>query len=286
MPSAWIEHVKKVQKDKGITYREAMSEAKKTYKRKQPEPEQNQDGEGLRESIKKFLGTRPRNVKRLLKSHGDKVITGLEVCRTPIDSKIKIALDLISGGKISSISQKYNYDQIYHLFLIMKFQDGSRYSIEKNEIVKTKKNPKARPTSFCLSTSANTTFKKLVEAGERKDGANHWRYSAHLYSCQRFLKSMLNGIGITKFNNLLNQKADRLIVGKTRKIAQAVTDVGATASRVKEEVEEVAEKAKHVIEKVKEKVFPKKEKVEIVKQKKENDPPNIDDEVSARESKV
>lgn len=32
MPNRWTRHVKKVMEEKGITYREALREAKKTYK--------------------------------------------------------------------------------------------------------------------------------------------------------------------------------------------------------------------------------------------------------------
>ena len=34
MASGWIEHVKKVAKDKGISYKEALKVASKTYKKK------------------------------------------------------------------------------------------------------------------------------------------------------------------------------------------------------------------------------------------------------------
>jgi hypothetical protein len=55
--SVWIDHVKKVQKEKGITYKEAMVEAKKTYKKpmKQtttPQPELHQRKEIEKEKPK------------------------------------------------------------------------------------------------------------------------------------------------------------------------------------------------------------------------------------------
>lgn len=202
-----------------------------------------QDGEGLKE----FLGSRPRPIKRLLRDRFDKRITNVEVCRTPINRGLKKALNLLSGGQIKRVSNRLAYDDIYHLYLVLTLDNGERYSIEKNQVVKVQKNPPKRRHTECRSKALKDppTLIDFIRRGERKDGLNHYRYSAFKYNCQRFLKTLLNGIGVHDFDEFILQDADQLLRGKSRAVAQALTDIAGVGTRVKQEAQDTLLKLKN-----------------------------------------
>lgn len=231
----WMVHVKKVQKKHPeLAYKDVLVKAKKSYTKK------TQTGDGILRDIGRavqkkalsYLQSRPSNVSSLLKSHGEKTITNFQVCRSPINSVIKKLLNLISGGQIKRVEEKNNYDDIYHLFLIMTFNDGSKYSIEKNERVVIKKNPQQRPNSECKSAGVNITFNDLISGAEKRDGGNLYRYDASNWNCQKFLSTLSSVAGVSGLNSFIMQDANALVQGNTKKIAQATTDVAGVASRI------------------------------------------------------
>lgn len=162
-------------------------------------------GEGLYESIKsipsylrkkglEYLHSRPRSITNFIKSHGSKKIIKFYICRAPITSAYKKIINYLSKGKLEEAKTKYNYDDVYHLYLVMVFEDNERYSIEKNEIIKIEK-AKDNKNGTCIERPVNTTFNDLIDKSE-KANKSLYRYTAWEYNCQNFVQTFANAAGI------------------------------------------------------------------------------------------
>lgn len=107
---------------------------------------QGQDGEGLKELIEKGVslvkntwdalanGLRkdfPPSVRTLL-------IVGIMVQRKPIDKAFKDILNFFTAGKLTRTMKDMSYDDLYHLSLILKMEDGTMLNYEKNEVMSMK----------------------------------------------------------------------------------------------------------------------------------------------------
>lgn len=130
MPSAWITHVKKVQKDKGISYKEALKVASRSYK-KAPKKSKNQRGgnPALASDVYKprpargadgytaLEGTKKSQVYK----KGDKVIVAL---RGTADAKDVGSDALIATGTLR-LGNRYKGDKAFTQKAIKKYGKGN-----------------------------------------------------------------------------------------------------------------------------------------------------------------
>ena len=193
-------------------------------------------GEGIISDIQKKiiqkLQKRPRVVDKLLKEVGDRNIVRLDVCRNPINSIFRKALNILTRGKFEDVVKKYAYDDIYHLFMNMTLDDGTVYSIEKNQRVKLKKGGiKTTKKGECRTMKINKNLRTFIQNGE-KTGNSFYRYSAHQHNCQDFIMRLLSSNGIHGLNSFVKQNAKELLTPFASKIVQGITDVGAVGDFV------------------------------------------------------
>lgn len=185
----------------------------------------------IRRKINKKLESRPRAVNDWLKRYGIKNVTAVEVCRQPVSSIYQTVLNFLSRGTWEEAMKKYNYDDIFHLWAVLTLSDGSRWRIEKNQRVKIKRYS-PRNVQECRGPRAtNTPLTTFIERGE-SSGRYFWRYNPDTYNCQHFIRTLLNRNGIGSFNSFVSQNTRELMGPGTKKIAQAVSDIAATADVV------------------------------------------------------
>lgn len=225
---SWQKHIKQTRvKNPNKSFKECLKIASKTYTKK----ENKQKGNGLLKGLRGILASVPGSVKRMTRSHGDKKITSIDICRTPVLSKYQKALNLVTLGGVNAVKQKYSYDDIYHLFLVLTFENGDRYSIEKNQVVKIHKNP--RPGGECKSARTNgSTFANMMSQANIRHGDGFYRYSAHKNNCQAFVRAIANALGAQSFNSFISQNTDQLLPkGIVRSAVQLTTDTAGLAAR-------------------------------------------------------
>lgn len=75
----------------------------------------------------------PSVVREFFKKKGDKTITSIAECREPINKVYQFVMKLITGGKITNNLKKLKYDDLFHLYCILKLSDGSTYRVERNQ---------------------------------------------------------------------------------------------------------------------------------------------------------
>ena len=77
----------------------------------------------------------PPAVRNLIKQYGDINITAVTVCRTPVIGIIQKLMNFLSFGLLKERLKKYNYDQLYHLYMVIKLSNGITLRLEKNHVI-------------------------------------------------------------------------------------------------------------------------------------------------------
>lgn len=206
-----------------------------------------QQGDGLQsffarklidKGMNMLLNRRPRPLKNLLNEHGTSRIIDIKVCRHPIAKVISKLANIVTLGAYNRAKKQYNYDDVYHLYLIFTFENGDKYIVEKNQrvtITKMKKALSDRNKEFCLNVPLknNNTLNEIFIRAERtaKDrGEELYRYSAYKYNCQHFVKSLLDAgrLNSPSINKFVMQRVDKLLPDSLlgiRELSKKLTDI-------------------------------------------------------------
>ncbi|KAL6078348.1 hypothetical protein QOT17_001526 [Balamuthia mandrillaris] len=205
------------------------------------------EGEGLvdnynavKTTLRQMFGLRlnaPPATRRLVEPKGNTVITSMYVVRSPIQQAITTLGNILTLGDLSRMQRKLNYDNLYHLYLVLRLQTGEVIRLEKNQVVSARLaseadlhphnggamqvNVRGRPTLAAMLT------RTLKAVGERR----MWLYSATRYNCQLFIHDILaaNGMLTAELKNFIIQDAGQLLKGhpRIRGLAKLATDLAA-----------------------------------------------------------
>lgn len=106
------------------------------------------------------------DIRKWLKENGNKKIKNIAVCRTPVESYIRNTLNIISLGKFNKNLKTLNYDDIFHLYLLISLEDGQQYILEKNEVIqKTKVDYKVqmkRKNQVCMKIPLKKNIREKI----------------------------------------------------------------------------------------------------------------------------
>lgn len=146
------------------------------------------------------------SIKKLLKLYGNFSITSIIVYRKPIQSFLKSTLNILSFG-IFEKNYKSNYDNVYHLYMIVTLSNGANIKIEKNQRINIER---VNPENYLidninvnLKDRLNINFLLYNTKELMKD--NFYIYTTNNYNCQNFLLNILLS------NNLLNEELKKFI---------------------------------------------------------------------------
>lgn len=169
----------------------------------------------------------PPAVKKLIETHGDANITSINVYRTPIIPIIKNVLNLLSEGQLNENQKKLNYDDLYHLALVIKLDDGYEFLIEKNEDVNVK-SPSVTSDTEIKNVPMNGKINLAQFIANGTKSSNIWNYNPISSNCQMFISSLLKGNGLmnAELNTFINQDSVKLLENMplTTKIASSIAD--------------------------------------------------------------
>jgi len=198
-------------------------------------------GSGILDSLKNF-GRKALNVitnsysptvERAIKNYGNWNIKQVFIGRTPVQKLLTKLLNAISLGDFGKYM--YTYDQLYHLFVILKIQDGKNGPIK---YYRTEKRPnitwqevggledKEAGTNYIKGIpSNNQTVNEMFEGAMKTLGKGFHIYDPVKFNCQSYIKALMNAIGITNANDFIEQSITTL-TGIAYKVAQATTSLG------------------------------------------------------------
>ena len=157
---------------------------------------------------------------KLLAEHGYKKIIGITVMRTPIQASKFL--------KYANVSlAKKPYDKLFHLFMMLLLEDGTKLTLEKNENISiTVYNGRPGTESSVITRVPKRSLAVLLQKTEDRMGRNYHRYDATDNNCQDFLISLLAannfGSGNKKF---IKQDVSELVGSKTKAALKGVTRI-------------------------------------------------------------
>ncbi len=177
----------------------------------------------------------PPKVRDIIKKYGNIPILKMYACRTPVNTLLASALNIVSFGEFKKRFDKIPYDKLFHLDLRMELntQPQTTLLIEKNEVISLTVNPKPPgKETECefIPNNKSITLNQLLDGGKRILGNKFFNYSANNNNCQDFIIALLKGSRIGTQGNYDFIKQDTKALFKNlpglRKIANIVTDIG------------------------------------------------------------
>jgi len=186
-------------------------------------------------------------IQKFLSEYGEHKITHIYVYRKPIQKILNYYLNLTSSFQIVKNLKESNYDDIFHLFMIVKCDNGEYVLIEKNDILNINlinidavnnaenvENIKINYMSYVLSINdlLNNTLKNIGEY-------EFFNYNSLNLNCQKFI------LDILRSNKLYNEKDKNFIyqnpykiynkTGLLSYINKKITDLSASIKIIKGE---------------------------------------------------
>ena len=181
-----------------------------------------------------LLDTRPKILNGVLTKDGNQTITKLEVCRKPIHRFNMATLNMLSFGSIKKKMNQLGYDNLYHLYLIIRLSNGKIYRLEKNHRVIITDLGSYQSKGDCLSLvypENNKTLNDFILTAEERKISGFYRYSFK-DNCQKFLYDLLNSNGISVFNKFILQDVSDLAPNYIRTFVKGVTGLAGLADYI------------------------------------------------------
>ena len=136
-------------------------------------------------------------------------------------------------GKFNTEMKKYSYDDIYHLFCIMKLSNGEYLLAERNQRVSFRKASvnELNQAKDTLSIKADITVSDLFNKAIEAVGDSIWRYDAINNNCQNFITTLLKNSNLLTpvLDKFINQNVDNLLNNGSKKLSTSVTDFASLA---------------------------------------------------------
>lgn len=179
--------------------------------------------------IKDFLfegarkGASP-SVRAAMKDYGEIPIIDAMVCREPLSSKLDKFINFITLGKFQEAKKNMHYDDLFHLYLLIRLKNEKVFRLEKNQIVEIKPQKSYGVPHIkggeCRSVHIprdKVTINDLIIKGEELQGKEwFWRYNFDFANCQKFIKTILEA------NNLLYPELEKFIVQDVASIVKEI----------------------------------------------------------------
>ena len=181
----------------------------------------DQYGEGVvQDVVNKILPTRqdfPPKVRKLIKDNQDKKITSITVGRNPVNSLVTKALNWLSQGKLKEQQKALNYDELFHLFMLVGLDDGSTILVEKNSVVNMKKVSPSFGGSDKMTVAVNksVTFGDMIDKAVKGVGPSIYLYDAANNNCQIFIENLL------KYSGLLTPALKTFVTQDIQKVLES-----------------------------------------------------------------
>lgn len=179
--------------------------------------------------------------QNFMDNNNDKKIVSVEVGRTPIYSGIEKAMNILSFGKFDKTKRRLDYDEVYHQYMIVNFDDGTNAKIERNHVVENKKvTDEDRKNIFVEipTEDKDLTVKRLIN-NSALNNDSFWKYDASKSNCQLFVRDLINTNGLLPDVDtekiLETQDAKQLVDSipePLRDIPLVITNIASAADKV------------------------------------------------------
>ena len=169
------------------------------------------------------------SARQILQAHGNKIITAMEVRREPLPLALNVALNVSTLGQISKNTP---YDDLFHLSIVVKLDDGTQVLMEKNEVISLVLNPSPRDKTESREVNLNgkrISLQDLLNNTKTQMGSNYFIYSARNNNCQDFITNILlaNGLDTPELMTFVKQDTIQVFgdMVRFRKFSNTLTDI-------------------------------------------------------------
>lgn len=175
-------------------------------------------GSGVIEEIIKGRLSYKTNVQRILSKYGNDTIQQIIIIRNPINKMWSHLSNILTFGEFERKLKKSQYDELFHLRIIVKTEKLNQLMIEKNESIYMDKyfniNQKGLefmnidyvPDNLTLINLMNNTYDRMGQI-------NFFQYSAYSNNCQDFIFNILkaNNLGDDTHYNFVKQDTKKIM---------------------------------------------------------------------------
>ena len=180
-----------------------------------------------------FTGDFSRQVKDNQSKYGKWLLVDrVMICRDPVEKAIKGVVNTLSFGKVKKEQNKLGYDDLYHLFAVLKLRNPNDNSIiymkiEKNQTIniETSSSDKYKAKDMLEyklhDDKQDMTFDLLIYLTEKKMGSKFVPYDPITNNCQVFIYNLIHIIH--KYNtgeDVLPEKYKTFIMQDAAKLLQ------------------------------------------------------------------
>jgi hypothetical protein len=178
-------------------------------------------------------------VREIIKKYGEKKINKIQISRAPIMKSISSLLNILTKGVLKQRMDKFGYDDLFHLKLLVYLEDGTKIGIEKNEKINMTVNEKPKDGEEYKDVypfKQDITLNDLLEGAENIQGEKYHQYSGHSNNCQDFVMALLKGSNIGDDDDYRFVKQDVASLFEeydfVKKIQDFTTDVAGKLSEI------------------------------------------------------
>jgi len=204
-------------------------------------PCHNQKGDGIKEVVNTLLPTRkqfPPKVRKIIQDNSNKNIVSITVGRNPVQKKVTTLLNLLSLGKVEEAQKDLNYDDLYHLFMLVGLDDGKTLLVEKNAVINMEY---VRPDyqakdKVSVNVNHDIKFGEMIENAVNHVGPDIYLYNAQTNNCQVFISNLLlySGLLTNELSGFISQDIVKVLEtspGYIEQITNFATELNAKWDR-------------------------------------------------------
>lgn len=155
-----------------------------------------------------------------MSQYGDVHIKQIKVCKKPIIKTFETILNMVSMGEYNQEKEKLNYDNMFHLYLLIKLDNNVIVRLEKNNIpnigIATNE---SLNYGDCIQVSFNEnplTLKKLLNRLIEKEGVASYLYDPVNNNCQIFIDNILT------YSNINSKEIKEFVLQDTATILKSI----------------------------------------------------------------
>ena len=137
----------------------------------------------------------PPAERDLINKYGDNKIVDICLYREKLAKPVNFLVNAISLGQFNKIKNRYGYDDMFHLMMVITLDNNVPILLEKNEVINIHEYPNISQSAEKMELNTpfnfNTTFKQFLDNAQNFMGADYFSYDPMKNNCQRYIKSLI-----------------------------------------------------------------------------------------------
>ena len=181
-------------------------------------------------------------IRKLLNEIKDINVIGITIYREPIKQAVNILANIVSLGEIDKYKDKYNIDDMFHLYAIATLSNNTYIRFEKNSEIDIQRvnnlpNLEEKYKFVCKMPNTNTSLPTMLTKTLNTIGQDRFfKYDALNNNCQSFIYNVLSTNNYNRLNPTLKtfviQDLSELVKSinpTSHKVMNTITDLGKRA---------------------------------------------------------